>query len=173
MEQMVEEAEALLGVLVPRQTRYKVTERPDTRTIRYYTSQGLLPKPLGYAMGRARYSGSHLWRLLLIKKMQAEHHTLQRAAGMLANMSDDEVHRALLPKGSPVGFEARVTTWATPGSTPGTAGRGICIQRFTLASGTHIDIPEEVLTDPIRRGALMDEFEEFLGSLRGDNDLYD
>ncbi len=173
LEQMVEEAELLLAVLVPRQTRYKVTARPDTRTIRYYTSQGLLPKPLGYAGGRARYSGIHLWRLLLIKKMQSEHHTLQQTAGVLAKMSDEEVREALLPKEAPSKNEPHIATLAAPGLTPEKAGRGDRIQRFKLASGTHVDIPEEVLKDPLRKRALMDEFEEFLDTLRGETEFTD
>src|SRR5687767_11109930 len=76
MEELVEAADGMVTQLAPRQTRYKVTERPDARTIRYYVTQGLLPKPLGYDGGRARYGTTHLLRLLVVKKLQAEHHTL-------------------------------------------------------------------------------------------------
>ena len=64
VERSISRLDALLRRLAPRQTRYKVTERPDVRTVRYYTSHGLLPKPDGYEGGRARYSGRHLARLL-------------------------------------------------------------------------------------------------------------
>ena len=57
MEELVDAADGIVAELAPRQTRYKVTERPDARTIRYYVTQGLLPKPLGYDGGRARYGG--------------------------------------------------------------------------------------------------------------------
>ena len=65
IEELVEAAAGLLREMVPRQSRYKVTERPDARTIRYYITQKLLPSPASYEGGRARYSGQHLARLLL------------------------------------------------------------------------------------------------------------
>ena len=93
LEELVEVADGLLRELAPKQSRYKVTERPDGRTIRYYITQKLLPRPESYEGGRARYSGQHLTRLLLIKKLQAEHHTLQRIAGVLETASDEDVLR--------------------------------------------------------------------------------
>src|SRR5919109_4806262 len=101
MEELVEQADALVKELAPKQTRYKVTERPDARTIRYYVSQNLLPRPLGYEGGRARYGGMHLLRLLLIKRMQAEHHTLSHIARVLDSATDEQVVDALLGRRQP------------------------------------------------------------------------
>ena len=69
LEELVEAADGLVTKLAPRQTRYKVTERPDARTIRYYVTQGLLPKPLGYD-GRRPVRRTHLPRLLFVKKLR-------------------------------------------------------------------------------------------------------
>ena len=69
IEDLVEVADGLLRELAPKQSRYKVTERPDARTIRYYITQKLLPRPESYEGGRARYSGQHVARLLMIKKL--------------------------------------------------------------------------------------------------------
>ena len=44
----------------------------STRTVRYYIQQGLLPKPEARGPG-AHYTGEHLDRLLLIKRLQREH----------------------------------------------------------------------------------------------------
>jgi len=96
LDELVEAAEALLAAVAPVQQRYKVTARPDVRTIRYYTSQGLLPKPVGYDGGRARYALTHLLRLLWIKKLQAEHHTLARIKQQMKKASDADVRRALV-----------------------------------------------------------------------------
>jgi DNA-binding transcriptional MerR regulator len=96
LDELVEAAESLLTSVAPVQQRYKVTARPDVRTIRYYTSQGLLPKPVGYDGGRARYALAHLLRLLFIKKLQAEHHTLARIKQQLKKASDADVRRALV-----------------------------------------------------------------------------
>lgn len=96
IEELVEAADGLLAEVAPVQKRYKVTARPDLRTIRYYVSQGLLPKPLGYDGGRAHYAATHLLRLLLIKKLQAEHLTLARIKRQLRGATDEEVLAALL-----------------------------------------------------------------------------
>ena len=97
LDELVETANQLLRQLVPKQSRYKVTERPDARTIRYYVTQKLLPKPVSYEGGRARYSGGHLARLLMIKKLQAEHHTLERIARILGDANDEDLVRELFP----------------------------------------------------------------------------
>jgi DNA-binding transcriptional MerR regulator len=91
LEDVVDAAESLLREVAPRQTRYAVADRPDVRTVRYYTTRGLLPKPLSYDGGRARYGYAHLVRLLAIKKLQADHFTLDQIARALAHKSDDAV----------------------------------------------------------------------------------
>jgi DNA-binding transcriptional MerR regulator len=95
LDELVDAAESLLSAVAPVQQRYKVTARPDVRTIRYYTSQGLLPKPVSYDGGRARYALTHLLRLLWIKKLQAEHLTLARIKQELKKLGDADVRRAL------------------------------------------------------------------------------
>ena len=107
IEELVERADGLLDVLAPKQTRYKVTDRPDVRTIRYYTSASLLPKPVSYEGGRARYSGGHLIRVLLIKKLQAQHHSLAQIARVLRGASNEEVLEALFPASAPVAPKTR------------------------------------------------------------------
>src|SRR5712691_6798876 len=111
LEELVEEADALVRKLAPKQTRYKVTERPDARTIRYYVTQKLLGGPLSYEGGRARYGGSHILRLVLIKRLQAEHHTLGRIARVLQSASDEQVVEALLAGTAP---QQRVPAEAAP-----------------------------------------------------------
>src|SRR5207302_4093685 len=97
LDEVVDVADTLLREVAPKQTRYAVAERPDVRTVRYYTTRGLLPKPLSYDGGRARYGFAHLVRLIAIKKLQADHLTLEQIARALANKSDDAVE-ALLAK---------------------------------------------------------------------------
>jgi DNA-binding transcriptional MerR regulator len=156
LEELVDTADGLLGRLAPRQTRYKVTERPDARTIRYYVTQGLLPKPLSYDGGRARYGGTHLLRLLWIKKLQAEHHTLTRIAALLDSRTDQEV-LALIAAAE----EAEEAT-AEP-DTPGEAPR-----LAVGANGTVMlrELPLEVLSDPKKRKKLADSLEALAAWLR-------
>ena len=156
MEELVEQADALVKELAPKQTRYKVTERPDARTIRYYVSQNLLPRPLGYEGGRARYGGMHLLRLLLIKRMQAEHHTLSRIARVLESSSNEQIVEALLGKRDPeAGLPARLE--ALPAGQPG---------RVELAPGASLQLPDEVLRDRPQRERLADSLEALARWLR-------
>jgi len=148
MEELVETAEALVDTMVPKQTRYKVSERPDARTIRYYVTQGLLPRPVGYDGGRARYSGSHLLRLVWIKKLQAEHHTLARIAKVLEGATDEEAVRAL---------EAAPTT--TPAPPPPTT-------TTTMPPAAGFTVTPELLTDPGKRRQLAESLEALAAWLR-------
>ncbi len=164
MEQLVDEAQRLLTVLAPRQTRYKVRERPDVRTIRYYVSKGLLPKPVSYEGGRARYSGSHLLRLLLIKQMQSEHHTLQRVGEVLATLGDLEVLETLVPDAP----HAAVTAGPKPVPSAPERGREISnLRRIPLAFDANLDIPESLFQDPQRRQALAEDLKAFARFLAG------
>lgn len=177
VEELASRAEDLLRELAPRQTRYKVRERPDVRTIRYYTAQSLLPKPVSYEGGRARYAGSHLLRLLLIKKLQAEHHTLKHIARVLRDADDQDVLRALVgdapagrPRPAPVpAAPARepAAVDAGPGAgVPAGAGAGTPMRRFVLALGASVDVPEAVLADPAQRRELVTALETLARGLR-------
>ncbi len=161
LEELVAKTHRLLERLAPRQTRYKVSERPDGRTIRYYIAQKLLPRPVSYDGGRARYSGGHLARLVLIKKLQAEHHSLRLIAHELRDASDEEVVRRLLPdsreRGSvsllhfPAGEkaspeEAPAAGPVTPAEEPGEVVRGTTLRRFHLPGGT-VDVDPATLAD--------------------------
>ena len=48
----------------------RVTEIPDLRTVRYYTSLGLLDPPRAFAKKKALYDEHHLQQLLAIKRLQ-------------------------------------------------------------------------------------------------------
>jgi DNA-binding transcriptional MerR regulator len=149
MEELVETAEGLVDALVPKQTRYKVTERPDARTIRYYVTQGLLPKPVGYDGGRARYSGSHLLRLVWIKKLQAEHHTLARIAKVLEGATDQSALRAL---------EAAPAAAAAAAAPPPA--------RSAMPRAEGITLTPEILADPDKREELAESLEALAAWLR-------
>lgn len=159
MEEMLEEANTLLSRLAPRQTRYKVTERPDLRTIRYYVSQGLLPRPISYEGGRARYGGSHVLRLLYVKKMQAGHLTLPKIAALLKGLEDTDVLDAVLDR-------AATETGSVPG--PPRAGENAATpyRRIKLSQGVSVDIPETLYAMEAGRKALADELENVARSLR-------
>ena len=168
IEELVEVADGLLRELAPKQSRYKVTERPDARTIRYYITQKLLPKPESYDGGRARYSGQHLVRLLLIKKLQAEHHTLQRIAGVLETASDEDVLRELFPtkKRRPAALKRIAADRLVAASAPSPTSEPETFQRRALGHGASLDVPESVLRNPTLRAELADRLNALVRSLR-------
>jgi DNA-binding transcriptional MerR regulator len=185
LEALIEAADVLLPAIAPDQTRYKVRERPDVRTIRYYVSQGLLPKPLGYDGGRARYGGAHLARLLLLKRRQAEHETLSRIARELAALDDAQVIERLLgrprdarprrvvgPQRPRPPSEPETESESEPqpaptdvSGTPDAGARGPA-RRLTLAPGGTLELPLELLADPAARRTLADNLESLAQWLR-------
>jgi DNA-binding transcriptional MerR regulator len=165
MEELVTSAHRLLAELAPKQSRYKVTERPDARTIRYYINENLLPRPLSYEGGRARYSGSHLLRLLLIKKLQAEHYSLRKIAIMLEGVSDQEIFQKLLPdERAPILLAAK-----PPARRQMRKPDSASLVRFPLLHGGSVDVPTDVLRDPERRRELVESLNELTRQLRNED----
>ncbi|MCC6628064.1 MAG: MerR family transcriptional regulator [Chloroflexi bacterium] len=64
------------------------------RTVRYYLAEGLLPGPGKRGKG-ALYSGAHVQRLRLIRRLVARHVPLSDIGTQLASLDDDDVRRLL------------------------------------------------------------------------------
>jgi DNA-binding transcriptional MerR regulator len=80
---------------MPDDERYSLTELADLagvtpRTVRYYLAQGLLPA-VGQMGPGSKYDAGHLARLLLIRRLQAEHLPLAEIRRRLETLGDDEV----------------------------------------------------------------------------------
>jgi len=92
----------------------RVREIPDLRTIRYYTTLGLIDRPLGMRGRTALYGRRHLLQLVAIKRLQAGGTTLADVQRHLVGLSDAALERlARLPPAKPT---------AEPGAR--SAGRG-------------------------------------------------
>lgn len=79
---------------------------PDLRTIRYYTSLGLLDRPVEMRGRTALYGPRHLYQLCAIKRLQAEGRALGEVQAELAGLDDRALARvARIPAGAPVGAE--------------------------------------------------------------------
>jgi DNA-binding transcriptional MerR regulator len=78
----------------------RVRDVPDRRTIRYYTTLGLLDRP-GAMRGRtALYGRRHLLQLAAIKRLQARHLTLAEVQSRLLGLTDRALEKlADLPAG--------------------------------------------------------------------------
>ena len=101
-------AEALissLGEILPQtagiQERYKVTDVPTIRTLRFYVTQGLLDKPLAYEHRTALYGYRHLLQVVVIKYLQANHIPISKIREVLQGLSNEDLERLVnLPTGA-------------------------------------------------------------------------
>lgn len=183
LDELVDAAEFLLRSIAPTQQKWKVSARPDARTVRYYVSEGLLPKPLGYVSGRARYGLVHLLPLLFIKKHQAEHETLRQIRGRLEGMSLAELEAALfVASPAPTAVRRRrpqpivrrhsaAAPSALAASAPAAvlAGFAAVLQR-ALPGGAQLTVPTDSLEDKAARLALADALEGLALSLRANDE---
>lgn len=163
LDEVVDAADAILKEVVPKQTRYAVAERPDVRTVRYYTTRGLLPKPLSYEGGRARYGFAHLVRLLAIKRMQVDHLTLDQIARALSNKSDNDVE-AMVARSAPADIVPQPR--ALDEVPRPRAERDVRDVVFELAPGGSLSVTERVMADPAARAQLAHNLEEVARMLR-------
>ena len=113
----------------------RVRAVPDTRTIRYYTTLGLIDKPSEMRGRTAFYGKRHVLQIVAIKRLQAEGLTLEaiqnkllgateRTLGKLADIPADfwastaaylkRARRAETPVAKKNGQEARGDFWAAP-----------------------------------------------------------
>ncbi len=143
---LAELADRVAGALssgYPGQQNRRVSDVPDTRAIRYYTTLGLLDRPAEMRGRTALYRPRHLWQLVAIKRLQADGRTLAEIQHELAAAPDATLKRlADVPdegfwRQVPKPTRARSTTEATP-----------AYQTVPLPSGAIVLIPRnQALTD--------------------------
>jgi DNA-binding transcriptional MerR regulator len=71
----------------------RVRDVPDRRTIRYYTTLGLIDRPAEMRGRTALYSRRHLLQLVAIKKLQAQGRSLAELQRTLAGQTDQALAR--------------------------------------------------------------------------------
>lgn len=101
----------------------RAAEGASVRTVRYYTTLGLLDRPVGYQGGSARYGPRHLLQFLAIKVLQASFLPLPEIQKRLFGRTDEEL-TALLDGASNVAAPAAAqpeppTAWLTSRVAPG------------------------------------------------------
>jgi DNA-binding transcriptional MerR regulator len=97
----------------------RVRDVPDRRTIRYYTTLGLLDRPAAMRGRTALYGRRHLRQLVAIKRLQARGLSLAEVQARLVGLTDSALAElAGLGEGS-APTRASGSFWkATPGATP-------------------------------------------------------
>ena len=91
-------AAAALATGAPTQPNGRIREVPDVRTIRWYTSIGLLGRPAAMRGRTALYGRSHLAQLVAIKRLQASGLTVAAVQERLLGADESAVEEiAMLP----------------------------------------------------------------------------
>lgn len=70
---------------------HRVSPVPDLRTIRYYTSLGLVDRPVADPPRQAKYKMRHVWQLLAIKALQGSQKSLAQVQERLYGLSEPEL----------------------------------------------------------------------------------
>src|SRR5262245_44323671 len=119
LDELCAEVERVLAEQGSNPADGRVREVPDRRTIRYYTTLGLLDRPAEMRGRTACYGRKHLWQLLAIKRLQAKGMSLGQVQQALVGLSEDELRRLAEVPDAPRPRRARQTTaredfWKTP-----------------------------------------------------------
>lgn len=93
----------------------RVRAVPDVRTLRYYTTIGLLDRPSEMQGRTGFYGRRHLWQLVAIKRLQAQGLSLVEIQQRLLGIENRELARlAALPSGFLNEIESRLAEVKTP-----------------------------------------------------------
>jgi MerR HTH family regulatory protein len=98
LDELAERVDAALAVDYHGQPSGRVRDVPDRRAIRWYTTIGLIDRPLAHRGRTALYGPRHLLQLVAVKRLQAEGRPLVAIQQELAGATDTELGRvARLP----------------------------------------------------------------------------
>jgi MerR HTH family regulatory protein len=108
---------AALAVDYPGQPSGRVRDLPDRRAIRWYTTIGLVDRPVAHRGRTALYGPRHLLQLVAVKRLQARGLPLVAIQQELAGATDAQLARvARLPAATP--GPSAATAAAADGGTP-------------------------------------------------------
>lgn len=135
----------------------RAADRVDARTIRFYQTIGIVPKP-AYEGRRAIYERDHLVRVVTAKFLQAEGYSLAQIQSALPMRKTEELTQALLGlesgredrvAASPVASEApHAVTGGRPRGAAPTARSPVQLAPFQLAPGVTVLIDPTLVADP-------------------------
>jgi DNA-binding transcriptional MerR regulator len=107
---------AALAVDYPGQPSGRVRDLPDRRAIRWYTTIGLVDRPVAHRGRTALYGPRHLLQLVAVKRLQARGLPLVAIQQELAGATDAQLARVARLPGAP--GPSAVTAAAADGGTP-------------------------------------------------------
>jgi DNA-binding transcriptional MerR regulator len=115
LDELVDRCAQLIPLFVGKQVRYKVSDLPDKRTIRYYVQKGLMDRP-AHAGRNAIFTYRHLLQVLVIKKFQSDYIPLRRIKESTRISTEEELERLLLSNGPAYNSSLPVKAPALTGS---------------------------------------------------------
>jgi DNA-binding transcriptional MerR regulator len=130
LDELAERVDAALAVGYRGQPSGRVRAVPDRRAIRWYTTIGLIDRPLAYRGRTALYGPRHLLQLVAVKRLQAKGLPLVAIQQELAGATDTQLARVAqvphLPAGT-VSDGGRARTGGEPatGRTAARAATGV------------------------------------------------
>ncbi|WP_083972423.1 helix-turn-helix domain-containing protein [Actinoplanes awajinensis] len=136
MEELIDRVRAALTAEYSGAPNGRVRDLPDRRSIRWYSTIGLVDRPLGMRGRNALYGPRHLLQLVAIKRLQAAGRTLAEIQAELAGASEATLTAAarvpadlLSTDPLPPVAVARQPFWkaapASPAPSPGPIGAGV------------------------------------------------
>lgn len=144
ISELAAEVAAELSAADVDQSSGRVTDVPSTRTIRYYSTHGLLDRPTEFRGRTALYGRRHLLQLVAIKRLQARGTPLTEIQGRLMGASEAELEelagvgpaRERAEATSREGSEARRNGdfWAQPVTEPDATGSETALLRDVLST---------------------------------------
>ena len=93
IDQLGAQVAAALAQGYPGPRNARIRAIPDRRTVRYYTTLGLIDRPAAMEGRTALYGPRHLQQLVAIKQLQARGLSLTEVQQALAGSTDDELDR--------------------------------------------------------------------------------
>src|SRR3954464_9955240 len=100
LDELTAQVALALAVDYPGQPSGRVREVPDRRTVRYYTTLGLIDRPADVRGRTALYTTRHLLQLVAIKRLEAGGPSLAEVQARLVGQPDSALRElARLPAG--------------------------------------------------------------------------
>ncbi|HEV2895470.1 MAG TPA: MerR family transcriptional regulator, partial [Actinomycetota bacterium] len=97
LDELAERVDAALAVGYAGQSSGRVRAVPDRRAIRWYTTIGLIDRPVAHRGRTALYGPRHLLQLVAIKRLQAKGLPLVAIQQELAGATDTQLARVAAP----------------------------------------------------------------------------
>src|SRR5687768_5956644 len=91
LDELIDLTERALAIDYDGVDNGRVRDRPDRRTVRYYTTLGLLDRPAELRGRTAYYGRRHLLQLAAIKRLQARGLTLTQVQQRLLGLTSPEL----------------------------------------------------------------------------------